>query len=163
MRYSPFFIFLLISSISFSQEKRIPVKLISPKIKSYLAINYPSVKKVRFYSEIKAQVPYVECEFKYANEEYSLLFLRDSLVEVETEISIGEIPEHERLKIVKRLDEDVVSYKVLECQKVDHLSIVKYEITIRVKGKAKVEYFFDSLGEFISKEEEVDVPIATQF
>jgi len=160
-----FFIILLIlfSSISFSQEKRIPAKLISPKIKSYLAVNYPSVKKIRFYSEIRAQVPYVECEFKYAKEEYSLLFLRDSLVEVETEISFGEIPEGERLKIVKRLVEDVSSYKVLECQKVDYLSNLKYEVIIRIKGKVKFAYFFDSLGEFISKEEEVEVPIPTQF
>ncbi len=160
-----YLLFLLpfISSFSFSQEKRISAKMISSKINSHLLSSYPTVKKFHFYTEIIAQVPYIECEFKYENDHYSLLFLNDSLIEVEVEVPFSEIPEIERLKISNRLNNDFESYKIIECQKVNQFSNVKYEITLQVKRKGKFEYYFNSLGEFIEREEETEIPIQTQF
>jgi hypothetical protein len=161
-----FFLIFSIPSISLGQEKKVCKKNISLSIKNYIKANYEGIKKVKYYQDTKEKITYIEATFEFEEDEYSLKFLNDSLVETEIEISFKELPMDIQKNIQSSLDSNFSKYKILEVQKIDIQDNPMYEISFKgykQKTKNYFEFFFDKNGMLVSKIEISIKPIPSQF
>lgn len=157
---------LLICLMSFAQEKSVCKKNISEPIKNYIKTNYPGVEHLKYYEVKDGEQRFIESEFEFKEDEYSLKFLQDSLYEVEVVVKFKEMPEMIQTRIKTTLDSLFSDYKITECQEVNPKTKPLYEISI--KGNLKTsegyfEVFFDRSGAWISTKEEVINSIPSQF
>jgi hypothetical protein len=161
-----FFLIFSIPFISFGQEKKGCKKNISSTIQNYIKTNYEGVKKVKYYQDTKEKIAYIEATFEFKEDEYSLKFLNDSLIETEIEISFKELPMAIQKNIQSSLDSNFSKYKILEVQKIDIKDNPMYEVSFKgykEKRKRYFEFFFDKNGMLVSKTKISIKPIPSQF
>lgn len=159
-------IFFTFPLITFGQEKSISKEKVSVKIQEYVKTNYPEVTKIKYYQEMEGDTIFVEGEFKYKNDKYSLKFYKDQLVEVEVFLLFREIPVEVQLKIKETLDGLNSHYKIIECQEVNPTTNAIYEILVESRvpnTSGNFEFYFDKSGNFIEKNEMSSKPIPSQF
>ncbi len=158
------FLLFMFSFESFAQEKRIKTKDVPKEIKSYIAQNFTTVAKIKYYQDKTNDTVLIEANFKYQKENYSLSFLPNgTLIEQEIEIKFDALASSTQINIKKYFNENFANFKVLKCQKV---MISNKEDTFEVKIKQKNNYyeaFFDKNGGFLKYNQIIFTPINTQF
>ncbi len=167
MKYFLLAISFLFVISSYSQEKRLIGKYVSNEIKNYISTNYPTVKKVKFYQEKQNDSIFIETEFNYGNDEISLKFFNNQLIEKETELEFVEIPELVGKNIINYLTSEYTKHKITECNLVEIPGKQNmYEIYIKGTKNNKSNYYeiyFDELGKIINTVEVEVKPIQTQY
>ncbi len=167
MKVKLFIVFVFSYFISFSQEKGISKKNVSPKIIEFLSQNYPKAKDIKFYEEREKDKLFIESEFEIGEDEYSLKFHNDSIYEVEIELDFKQLPDAIKQSITNQLDSLFVKYKITECLEVNpNTANSLYEIYVRSKSKntsGEFELYFDKNGVLQKEEEFISQPIPSQF
>ncbi len=163
-------IFLIGFVLSFkviSQEKRIISKYVSEEIKHFIAVNYPSLQKVKFYQEKQNDSIFIEAEFHIGKDEISLKFYQNQWTEKETELDFEEITEQVKANINTFLRTEFTKHKIRECYLVESPK-KKNQYEIYVKGtynkKSNLyEIYFDEKGNFIHSEVIETAPIQSLY
>jgi len=147
-----------------AQEAKISAKKISPSIIQNLDKDYHERGKTKFYVEKKNDSLYIEANFKFKNQNHSLIFDKNgNLKEVEIEIKWNELSDSIKKVIENKLLTKYNSFKITKIQIVNPRSLnALYEINIKSKGNA-YEVFFDKEGKIINYKELEFSPINTQF
>jgi uncharacterized membrane protein YkoI len=114
--------------------------------KTAFAAKFPTAQKAKWSLEKPGEY---EVEFTLNKVESTALFdATGNLLETETEISVGELPQAARTILTKNF----AGYKLDEIEKsTDGKGVVSYEMEAS-KGKVKLELCFDANGKVLSQE-----------
>ena len=157
---------LFAANLGFAQEKRIPKADAPSSIKQYILGNYSGFKKDKYYKEVEGNNTFIECEFLYQGEEYSVKFMGDSLIEEEQSIEWEEMPSIAKVAITQYfidLYSDLGKFRILEIQKINPQSELKFELTVKAKGGNELEFVFDRNGKQLAKIPINNTPIPSNF
>ena len=133
--------FILVAVQAQKAKEVIPVAA-----KTAFAAKFPAAQKIKWSVEKPGAY---EVEFTLNKVESSALFDETGkIVEIETEISVGELPQAAKAILTKNF----AGYKLDEIEKsTDSKGVVSYEMEAS-KGKVKLELCFDANGKVLSQE-----------
>lgn len=130
----------IVSSCQFS-EKKLPKKVIEN-----FQSRFPDAKMIKWEKEKKIY----EVEFTLNDIEVSALYdKKGHLLEVETEISPGELPP----SVLSSIAKDFPDFRIAEADKIESGQSLIYEVEIRKEEQEKVIYF-DPEGKILKIKED---------
>ena len=149
-----------------AQETRLRTQEVPAAIKEHIASHYPTASRIRYYREVYFDTVFVESEFRFRGEKYSLRFYEEALHEVEIYISFNEIPTRTQAKIRSTLDSLFNRYRILYIQEVNPRTDLQYEINVKGVREKSVDFyelFLDPTGRLLRINNVFIEPIPSQF
>jgi hypothetical protein len=161
------FLFFWVSVLAVqAQETKLHKQEVPAAIKEHIASHYPTASRIRYYREVYFDTIFVESEFRFRGEKYSLRFYNETLHEVEIYISFNEIPIQTQANIQSTLDSLFTRYRILYIQEVNPRTDLQYEVNVKGAREKSVDFyelFLDPTGGLLRINKVFIEPIPSQF